>query len=462
MPNVFPLYFEVDASGFAHSSPAEATTPMEFGSLKLDGIAGIALDANSNTIIGVADPVNNTDASNKQWTLNQIQAALTGLSWKTAVRAASKVALVDAYTYANGTLGVGATLTKTGFGAFPTLDGIAIPQYARVLIKDETATAKPYNGIYTLTTVGDVSHSWVLTRATDDDIIAEMLQATVAVDQGTQQDTTWVQSAHPTTMGTDDITWVAGPSITPYTASHGVKLVSSDFRFNPGDGLTLDGGSEPQYAQVSLYATNPGLQLIGTSPNKTLSAKADTAQGINLGANGIYLGLNGTNPGLAFTGTYVDTKLDTTGGIQTNSSGLALKLNGNTLVLTSTSGVSVAYAPDYQTTRTAGAGITKGMGVYYSGNNVVSAGDSSDLSKVGIVGVAKANITNGNPGQIAQDGDIVTGCLTSATAGTPYYLGHTGAPILGSALVAHDRAIMIGIAANATDMEVRIHDIGKK
>ena len=469
MANLFPLFFEVDASGFAHSSPMDATSTLEVGKVQADGVGGVAFDAGSALIQNVADPSANTDAANKQWTLGQIQAALTGLSWKTAVKA-STTGVLPAYTYANGSLGVGATLTASGNGAWSSVnsDGISLTAGTvstgdRLLVKNETLTNQPYNGIYALTQQGDASHPWVLTRTLDDDTVAEMLEATVAVDQGAvNQDQTFIQTQHPTTMGSDNITWVSGPSINPYTASHGVKLVGSDFQANVGDGITLDGGAEPQHFQIALAGSNPGLQLTGTSPSKVLSAKVDATRAINVDASGLFLGLNGTNPGLAFTGTYVDTKLDSTGGLTANSNGLAVKTNGNTLTETGTSGLSVAYAPDYQTTRTAGAAITKGQAVYYNGNATVAPGDSSDLSKVGIVGVAKTNISNGSPGQIAQDGDIITGVLSSATAGTPYYLGHSGSPVLATALVSHDRAIMVGVAVNASDMEVRIHDIGKK
>jgi len=71
--------------------------------------------------------------------------------------------------YANGTAGVGATLTNSGTQAAFTLDGITPSVGQRVLIKDQTTTFQ--NGVYTLTTVGSASTNWVLTRATDYDSV---------------------------------------------------------------------------------------------------------------------------------------------------------------------------------------------------------------------------------------------------------------------------------------------------
>ena len=67
-------------------------------------------------------------------------------------------------TYNNGASGVGATLTNAGTQAAFTADGIAVPLNSRVLIYNQTNQAE--NGVYTLTTVGDGSTNWVLTRAT--------------------------------------------------------------------------------------------------------------------------------------------------------------------------------------------------------------------------------------------------------------------------------------------------------
>jgi hypothetical protein len=124
------------------------------------------------------------------------------------VVAATTAALPTA-TYANGTAGVGATLTATANGAFPAQDGITLVLNDRVLVKNQAAAAE--NGIYTLTTVGTAGTPWVLTRAADFDTAGEMLiNSYVSVLQGTTQAThRFALSATVTTVGTTAVTFTA-------------------------------------------------------------------------------------------------------------------------------------------------------------------------------------------------------------------------------------------------------------
>lgn len=135
-------------------------------------------------------------------------------------------------TYANGTAGVGATLTSTSNGAFFT-DGISPSLNARILVKSQTTAAQ--NGIYTLTTVGTSSTPWVLTRATDYDTIAEVLPTTfVPVTSGaTYAQTLWQQTNTIATMGTTSIVFFLTKFITP-TAT----LKSMSGTYDPNTNIT--------------------------------------------------------------------------------------------------------------------------------------------------------------------------------------------------------------------------------
>ena len=85
-------------------------------------------------------------------------------------------------TYNNGTLGVGATLTANINGAI-SIDDIALSVNDRVLVKDQTDATE--NGIYVVTTVGDGSTDFVLTRATPEDQPSELSGgAFVFVEEG--------------------------------------------------------------------------------------------------------------------------------------------------------------------------------------------------------------------------------------------------------------------------------------
>ena len=108
-------------------------------------------------------------------------------------------------TYANGTAGVGATLTASSNGAL-SVDG-ATPSVAdRILVKDQTDASQ--NGIYVVTTVGDGSTAFVLTRATPEDQPAELTGGSfVFVESGTANGDNGYVFTHTgsPTFGTTDL-----------------------------------------------------------------------------------------------------------------------------------------------------------------------------------------------------------------------------------------------------------------
>ncbi len=112
--------------------------------------------------------------------------------------------------YANGVLGVGATLTNAGAQAAFTVDGVTFAVGNRVLVKNQASTFQ--NGIYTVTTLGTGATNWVLTRATDYDQAADVVQYGVVLsNQGTvNAGKLWQETgAGPWTMGTTAIVFAA-------------------------------------------------------------------------------------------------------------------------------------------------------------------------------------------------------------------------------------------------------------
>src|SRR5210317_243813 len=104
-----------------------------------------------------------------------------GLDTKPSTRAATTADLST--TYSNGSSGVGATLTAGSNGAI-VIDGVSPIVGDRILVKDQTAAAQ--NGIYTVTTQGDGSTAFVLTRATPEDQPAELSGGSfIFVEEGT-------------------------------------------------------------------------------------------------------------------------------------------------------------------------------------------------------------------------------------------------------------------------------------
>ena len=158
------------------------------------------------TITGLGLPIVSGDAANKQYVDNSI----VGLIVHSQALLAT-IAALPANTYNNGSSGVGATLTGNSNGAL-TVDGVLTTSSNRIVVKNETAPAN--NGIYTVTTVGDGSHPYVLTRATDANTPGTSNPAEIGfgtyvfVISGTaNSDTGWSVTSIVTTIGTSAINW---------------------------------------------------------------------------------------------------------------------------------------------------------------------------------------------------------------------------------------------------------------
>lgn len=109
--------------------------------------------------------------------------------------------------YNPGTSGVGATLTNTASQAAISIDGVALPIGARILVKDQTNAT--HNGIYEVTATGSAVATWVITRVSDFDSIAQMLRgAVIEVISGTTNSvSSWMLISIVTGVGTSSITF---------------------------------------------------------------------------------------------------------------------------------------------------------------------------------------------------------------------------------------------------------------
>jgi len=193
-----------------------------------------------------------------------------GLTSYEAVRVATTGALTA--VYANGVLGVGATLTNSGAMAALTLDGVAVATSDRVLVKNQAAPAQ--NGIYTVTTVGSGAVNWVLTRATDYDQAAEVIQfGVVLVNQGTiNAGLLWQETGPgPFVMGTTDITFAqyASQSL-PVLNADGQLIIGSSSgapaaaTLTAGTGVSISNGAN----SITINVSGGGLAtvpIVGTS-----------------------------------------------------------------------------------------------------------------------------------------------------------------------------------------------------
>ena len=105
-----------------------------------------------------------------------VDAKISGLHWKEFARV--KTAASISGTYNNGSSGVGATLTNGSNGA-AQVDGVNLSAGDRVLVNKQPGSDKEQNGIYKVTTVGDNSNPFVLTRTDDADTPAKTVECCV-------------------------------------------------------------------------------------------------------------------------------------------------------------------------------------------------------------------------------------------------------------------------------------------
>ena len=266
------------------------------------------VDVSNKRITQVATPTQDTDAANKQY----VDGVAQGLDVKASVVAATSAALAS-YTYNNGTSGVGATITASANGVL-TIDGVNPSANARVLIKNETSTNQPYNGIYIVTEPGNAGAPFILTRTTDFDQgspSGEIPGAFTFVEQGTSYaDTGWVCTTNaPVTVGTTNIAFSQFSGAGQYTAGDGLALTGTTFSVNV-DNSTIEISADTLKVKDGLTLVTPN---IGVAGGTSLTASG------NVSANNLSATNNVSAVIGSFTGNVSVGNLTTTGGISAST-----------------------------------------------------------------------------------------------------------------------------------------------
>jgi hypothetical protein len=259
------------------------------------------ISVSSAVITDVGYPNADSDAATKSYVDNMTTAAL---HIHTPVVLATPGSTGRTDTYNNGTAGVSATLTATANGTL-TIDSTVAQATQRVLIKD--CTNQVGNGVYVVTTVGDGSTAYVMTRAADADTYGE--QGADSLDEGSyffvtggtsQEGAAFVcNTPGVIVFGSTNITFAQFSQAQVYDAGVGISLTGTTISLvspvvvsNGGTGLT----STPTNGQL----------LIGNGTNYTLSTlTAGSGVSITNSAGSITLsatGLGGTVTAVTATG----------------------------------------------------------------------------------------------------------------------------------------------------------------
>lgn len=366
-------------------------------------------------------PAAATDAATKGY----VDSVATGLDVKASVRLATAAALA-AVTPA-GT-GVGHTLTANANGAL-TVDGVLVANGDRILVKNQVATDD--NGIYVVTDLGSGGTPFVLTRATDADSDAEV------------------------TSGM--FTFVA----------EGTANADKGFVLTTNDPIVLDttGLAFAQFSASVSYTFGAGLVESGGTVDVELDTGAD-AQGAGSGG-----GTSGLEFDTGGAGGKLRVRVGVTGAVNRGSDGLVIEIDplantagSNPTVATTAAGLKVLRAPVTEENYTANEAFAAGSPVAWAAgvNDKLAKGRADSDAKSRIIGVARtASTALNDTAAIVREGPCA-GSLSGATAGAAYYLGDTGGLALIGAISAGSRIIQCGFAKNATDLDVKIQDKGKK
>ena len=363
----------------------EITSTNSNGNISLNPNGTGTVDVNGARISGLGAPTQDTDAATKLY----VDTVAEGLSVKPAVRVATTANITA--TYDNGTNGVGSTLTIAATATL-TIDGVNSWAVGDgILVKNQTSAFQ--NGRYYVSTVGNISAAWVLTRCSKCDEPTEIPSMYVFVQEGTTYASTgWVATVEDFAdfdVGVDDITFTQFSGAGTYLAGDGLTITGSTFNVvGTADRITANADSVDI---ASTYVGQSSITTLGTISTGvwqgTIVGPTYGGTGVNNGSKTITLGGNLTTSGahattLTTTGT-TGVTLPTTGTLATLAG--TESLSNKTITSSTFSGTTIAgsgaitftSATDASALGTAAVVLSGGISVakaMYIGTNITGAG----------------------------------------------------------------------------------------
>lgn len=244
------------------------------------------VDMGGNRVTNIGTPTGATDATTKAY----VDSVKQALDIKDSVRVTTTADL--SATYNNGTGGDGATLTADANGAV-NIDSTALSLNDRVLVKDQSTGTE--NGIYKVTTVGDVSNPYVLTRTDDANSSADVTGGLFCfVEEGTAADNGFVLTniTGSASLGSDGLTFTQFSGAGQVTAGAGLGKSGNTLSVNVddttieinSDTLRLKGLGSLSEGDL-IFGANGGSSFTSLSIG-TYDASNSVGQVLQVGANG--------------------------------------------------------------------------------------------------------------------------------------------------------------------------------
>ena len=264
---------------------AEGATP------SLTAVLAVGADANNTTITNLGEPNIADDAATKGY----VDSVAVGLMWKPPVLVVNMVSDAD-QSGADPTGMVKGDCYVVKNWLTQTSDGDIVEYSGTAWVRIQAATSgEPANGTRVIVRLlggggagsftgqgGKVSTYDATANTWSHAAPADGWAALVIGNGGVWSDTGWTYTGEA---------WVQFTGTGLINAGSGLTKDGNTLNVGRGDGISVGNDT----VNVDLTSSNPGLELTGTSPNKTLQVMADGAHGIIRGGSGVEIELAATS-----------------------------------------------------------------------------------------------------------------------------------------------------------------------